>query len=397
MCEQRRGTAGPGMEVERYVYEIAGGAPADGQAVRFKVKLPAGAQPSLTGRFIEVSWYAEIRTVIALGSDVTLNVPFTVFRPPADADARARPVAGVPPVGRERRSLVWAESARRHGLTCDAEEERMTLDLGATSLTVTLEPRKGGGLALVAAVAWPRLGIELAVAERRWVDAWSGNQVTIDAPGFAERFTVRGREAEQVHAFLDATSCRRLLRFDEAAVGDEGATLLSSGTAQNVDELDVFVSRAVATARALGDAVQRVPPPAAMASCVPAWRAFAAALGGHFVIGEMSIHGATFGEAALALATEWSKEGSPAATVLRFPLPEREGEAAAEPRHLDGAMQALVDGLAAQVTALEVGDHAVEARLPAPVADPATLEPILTGLAELARRLAGGAARGPYR
>jgi hypothetical protein len=82
---------------------------------------------------------------------------------------------------------------------------------------------------------------------------------------------------------------------------------------------------------------------------------------------------------------------------VRFPLPEREGAAAPDPRALDGSTKALVESLTPQVTTLDLGERAVEAKLPAPIADPATLEPILTGLGRLARRLSGGAARGPYR
>jgi len=393
--EQQQGHGHAAVEVKRYTIELQGGAPPEGQAVPFRVALPEDAQPSLTAALVKARWHVEIRAVIALGIDVTLACPITVFRPVTGAPLGASPVAPVPPVGRERRALVWAESARRNGLASDGGEERMTLDLGATSLTVTLEARKAGGLALVAAVAWPRLGIDLAVAERRWVDAWSGGLVAIDDAAFTERFTVRGREAAQVLAFLDPES-RRLLRvFDEAAVGDEGATLLSSGTAQSVDELDAFVSRAVAAARALDEAVRRVPPPATMAAYLPAWRAFATVLGGRLLPGEMSIHDGTYGEAPLVLATEWSREGSPVATVVRFPLPEPEGER--EPHELTSATQSLVETLAAHLPALEVTPHHVESRLGATVADPAVLEPMLAAMEHLARQLTGGAARGPYR
>ncbi len=395
--EHRLGTDAVGDEVERHTYQLAGEAPAEGQPMRFRVTLPAEAQPSLSASFIEVLWSVEVRAVVALGTDVTLLVPITVFVPAAHAATDARPAAHVPPVGRERRARIWAESARKRGLRSDPEEERMTLEVPGASLAVTLEPRKTGGLALVATVAWPPLGINLAVAELRWVDAWSRGRVEIPSPLFAERFTVRGRDPAQILAFLDDGLCDRLLRFDEAAVGDEGATLLSAGAAQSAKELDAFLARAVAAARALGAAAQRVPPPAIMAAHVHAWRAFATALGGRLVTGDMSIHDATHDDAPLRIATEWSKGGAPAATLVRFPLAERTGPDAARPRHLDGTAQALVDSLSAQVTALAVGEHAIEARVPAPIADPATLEPIVAGLSQLARRLAGGAARGPYR
>jgi hypothetical protein len=383
-------------EVERFVVHLHEGPPPEGQAVPFQVALPGEASPSFVAGLMEVRWYLEVRAVISLGSDVLLTVPIEVVRGAAGTRQGPMPLARVPPVGRDRRALIWAESARKNGLANDAANERMTLDLGGASLAITLEPRKAGGLALTASLSWPRLGIDLAVAERRWVDAWSGGLITIEWPGFAERFAVRGREAAQVRAFLDGPLCRWLLFFDEAAVGDEGSTLVSYSTAQSVDELDAFVSLAVSTARALGDAASRVPPPEAMAPHLPAWRTFAALLGGRLLVGEMAIHDAAFEEVPLVIATEWGKDGAPSATVVRFPLPDREG-AAAEPRALDGSTRALIESLTPQVTALDLGERAVEARLPAPLADPAMLEPILAGLGRLARRLSGAAARGPYR
>ncbi len=393
--DRARGSTGA-LEQQRNVVELHAGPPPEGRAVPFRVALPPDAPTSFAGALIEVGWHLELRAVIALGTDVTLSIPFEVIRAAGDAPAASTQALRVPPVGRARRALIWAESARKNGLANDADNERMTLDLGHASLAITLEPRKVGGLALTAAATWPRLGIDLAVAERRWIDAWSGTTVTLDVPGFADRFTVRGREEAQVRAFLDEASCRWLLLFDEAAVGDEGATLVSSGTAQTIEELDGFVGRAVSTARAFAQVAAHVPPPAVMAAALPAWRAFAALLGGRLLVGEMSIHGAAFEEAPLVLATEWSKEGAPTATAVRFPLPERDG-APGGPHHLDGQAQALVDSLTPQLTTLELTSRAVQARLPAPVADPATLEPILAGLGALARRLSGTTVRGPYR
>jgi hypothetical protein len=382
---------------ERYVVPFHDGAPPEGQVLPFAVKVPDNAATSFVAGLVAVGWYVEVRAVIALGSDVVLTVPFHVFRAAAGASPGPAALRRIPPVGRDRRALLWAESARRNGLANDADAERMTLEAGDVSLAVTLEPRKAGGLALTASLAWPRLGIELAVTERRWVDVWSSGAVAVDAPGFSERFTARGREAAQVHAFLDEASCRWLLLFDEAAVGDEGATLVSHSAAQSLEELDAFVARAAGAARAFGEVVGRVPPPAAMAGGVPAWRAFAARLGGHLRVGEMAIDDAAFEAAPLVIATEWSKEGAPAATVVRFSLPEREGAVAVEPRALDGATRALVESVSPQLTALDVGERALEARVPAPLADPAALEPILTVLGRVARKLSGGAARGPYR
>ena len=60
------------------------------------------------------------------------------------------------------------------------------------------------------------------------------------------------------------------MRFDEGAIGDEGATLVCAGTAQSVEDLDAFVARAVEVARSLAAGAARIPPPTLMAAFVPA-------------------------------------------------------------------------------------------------------------------------------
>jgi hypothetical protein len=386
-------------EVQRYVLTLREGAPIEGEALPFFIKIPAQAPPSFRSSLIEVGWHLVLRAVVTLGKDVSLAIPIQVVRRSEGAPREAESPARVPPVGRERRALVWAESARRHGLVNDASEERMALDLGSdAALTISLEQRKAGGLVYTATVAWPRLGIDLAVTERRWVDAWSRDGITLDVPGFADRFTARAREPAQVRAFLDAAEVRALLLFEEAAVGDEGATLVSAGTAQSVEDLDAFVARAVAAARTLAQGTSRIPPPAAMAAFVPAWRAFAGALGGRLALGGMAIVDAAFDQAPLQITTAWTDEGAPRATRLRLPITPRDGATlTASEFALDPAARALMESLSAQAPSLEIRADAVEATLPAPLADPASIEPLLTGMARLARLLGGGAARGPYR
>jgi hypothetical protein len=257
------------VERERYLAHLHEGAPPAGQALPFQVALPPHAVPTFAAALFDVRWRAEIHAVTEQG-DVVLRAPFEVIREAEGGEPGPAGRPHVPLSGHERLALIWAESARRNGLESDAGSERMTFEAGAVSLVVTLEPRGSGGLAYTASAAWPRLGIDLAVTERRWVDAWSAGAVPIDAPGFADRFTVRGREAARVRAFLDEACCRALMLFDEAAVGDEGATLVSHGSAQSLEELDsfaapvvgqeldAFVARALAAAHAFDEAVRRL-------------------------------------------------------------------------------------------------------------------------------------------
>ncbi len=416
LVQRERTRAAPdGVEAHRYVVKLASGAPEEGTPIPFQVRLPAGAPVSFRGALFETRWNLEVRAVVALGSDVLLFVPFTVHRAPEGALDAGAMLRRVPPVGHERRALVWAEAARNLRVAYDADNERMSVDLGPVAVGVTLE-RKPNGLALTAAITWPSLNLDLALSERRWVDAWSGRTVGIDAPGFRDRFTVKGREEAQVRALLGPVVATQLLGFDDVAIDDEGATLATASAAQTAEELAAFVTRAILVAEALGGAIGALPPPAAMSAAAPAWRAFAATLGGRFVVGDVSIRDATIDDdGALSIATVWSDQAEPHATrvVLAVPAREPSRDPAAEhpstPLVLDAGARAIVDSLTAPrtgasptsgVASVEVagGTHVtVTATIPSPVADPAALEPVLTGLGQLARRLAGGSARGPYR
>ncbi len=395
--EQPRDRSGARSEAARFLVTLHDGAPAEGVAMPFHLKIPEKTTPSFVGSTVAVTWHLEIRAVIALGSDVTLKIPIEVVRRAADAPVDSARLRRVPPIGRERRALVWAESALRGGLVNDVNDERMTLDLGGgAALAITLEQRKEGGLFYTATVKWPRLGLDLSVTERRWVDAWSRGGIVVDVPDFHDRFTVRGRERAQVLAFLDAADVRGLVRFDEGGIGDEGAVLVAAGTAQSVEDLDAFVKRAVEVSRRLVEGASRIPPPASMAALVPAWRAFAGALGGRLSIGDMAIRDAVFDQAPLHITTAWTDAGEPRVTEVRWPITLRD-EAPTDEPHLDPASRELVKSLMAQTTALVIQRDVIVATVPAPLVDPATIEPVLIGLSRLARSLGGGSARGPYR
>jgi hypothetical protein len=364
----------------------------------FHIKIPEKSPASFVGSIVEVGWHVEIRAVIALGSDVTLKIPIEVVRRAADAPVDSARLRRVPPVGRERRAMVWAESALRGGLVNDVNEERMTLDLGGgAALAITLEQRKEGGLFYTATVTWPRLGLDFRVTEKRWVDAWSTGAIALDVPGFNDRFTVRGRERAQVLAFLDAAGARALVRFDEGAIGDEGATLVSAGTAQSVEDLDAFVARAVEVARGLVAGASRVPPPASMAMFVPAWRAFAGALGGRLTLGDMAIRDATFDQAPIEIATRWNEKGEPSATRLRVAIGARQEVETSTMIFQSPAHAALVKSLTQKTRSLRVTEDETTAEIAAPLADPASIEATLVELVRLPRLLNDGPKRGPYR
>ena len=184
--------------------------------------------------------------------------------------------------------------------------------------------------------------------------------------------------------------------FDEAAIGDEGTTLVAAGAAQSIDDLYAFVTRAITAARTLAQGADRIPPPASMAAFVPAWRAFAGALGGRLTLGDMAIRDAAFDQAPLRITTAWIEKGEPSATEVRLPITPRDDVATTE-ESLDPASRALLQSLKLQTAALVISRDVIVAKVLAPLEDPATIEPLLIGLSRLARLLNGGTSRGPYR
>ncbi len=388
------------QESQRLTAVILEGAPTEGQPIPFRIAFPKDAPTTFTTGLTRVTWGIEIRAVVALGRDVTLSAPLFVSSP-HPATAGPKKLDRVPPVGSERRALVWAEVAQRAGMRNEAEAERMTREVDDVSVTITLEHRGDAGIHSVAALSFPALGVDLAVTERKWVDGVTGGSVELADPLMRRRFTVRGREAAQIEATFDAELCGALVAIPSVVLHDEDGLLAAPGGAHAADDLLLFVRRVLAIAHALGGAPHRIPPPARMAEHVPQWRAFAARVGARLELGRVYLHGATRDGESFDIGTAWNDKAEPEATVVSLTLeapPEEEGgptkaksaTLAKERKKLDYAVHAL----GGEVT---VSLHAVEARLPGPVADPARLEPLLDVMASFAKASRGQNRGGPYR
>ena len=357
-------------------------APRAGATYPFVLRLPTGLPPSFKSRHIWVAWYLEARAVIRFGKDVVLMSALEVS-PPFELDApakAAREKTSAPrtaPLGRERRALVWAAVARMTGLHSDPEGETMTGKVGDIGLTVMLELR-GAALYSVAMLTWPNLQLDVDVAERRWRDAFSAG-VPLGDEAFDKRFTVRGRDARQLQALLNAGVRAQLMDFERAAVDDEGAEMRDPGNGYTVDGLEPFVRRTVALAAALGTAVEHLPAPSVLAADADAWRALAAKLGGRFHPGGFSIRGAQYREAPVELTTHFDEAGSPQATVARALL--------SGPRAPNAEAQRVMASLASECQGLRIAADAVEATLPSPLAEPSRAESLWRALARVVKAL----------
>jgi hypothetical protein len=361
-------------EIRSFHTRVHEGAPPEGVAIPFWFKLPKEVTPSFRGQVVAVEWEVVATAVLEWASDETVRVPITVTGPTEVPQPKRGWVA---PVGRERRAAVWRTVAGAQGLACDAENERMSGSFGPVSLVVHLEQRGSHGLFTVGRASWPALGLDLRLEPRAWADRAMRELVKSDL-AFDDRYVAHGREQAQVASWLTREVVEALARFEEARAHDTGAVFAAA--AQNVDpeRLEAFVASARAAAAVLAEAFAGVRPPAVMAGHLAAWRAFAERHGGRFEPGRMWIHDAMFGMERFEVGTVWTRPDRPDATRVRMVIDPPLGQPYAGETRFTVDMDAI---------GLEV---------PAPLADPAEIEPVLDEMAKVSRA-ARGLAAGPFR
>lgn len=375
--DTRRGT----QEVYRSPPEvICAGAPVEGHAYPFEVRLPGGLAPSFHGALVAVRWHLEARAVVRLGRDLVVGAELDVYAP-QEAQRQEAPVGAprVAPLGSERRTLVWAEVAKRTGLVHDAAQETLTGRAGSVAFEVTLELR-GDELHRVASLEWPELGLDLSLTERRWSDALERDLLMSMEPAFDARFAVRARDAAQVRALLSPEVRASLISFERVTLDDGEAQLASRGNGSTIEELEHFTQAVSAAASLLGQGIHAIPAPAKLASTAAAWREEAEKIGGTFRAGDFSIRGARFRGAPVELITRFDEAGNPEATVARVLL--------ASPTTMDplsADVQRMVTSLSAECAGLRICADAVEATLPTPLAEPARAESLWRALLRLAQ------------
>lgn len=377
-------------------WHIHDGAPPEAQPIPFRVALTRDLGVSLAMQLFELQWRLEVVVRVAWGFDAKLEVPVTLVAagaPPSRAAARR----WVAPVGRERRALVWATVADKHGMVNDADAERMTASIGATTLTVHLQQRGGDGLFAIANVAYGDLGLDLRVERRSWTDALA-RTVDLGDDEPARHVTVRAREAAQARALFDDHALRALAAFEEVRIDDEGATLAMPSGATTGPQLDRFVGAAIHAARMLANGIARVPPPAKMAAAVPAWEALAERVGGRLDRGAMRVRDAALGGDAIEVATLWTRDAGIEGTAVRVRLsPPLERAIDVASPELSPEARELANAIAADAKRTRLGPDALEALVAGPLEDPAVVEPLLEKLSRLARAARGVPATGPFR
>ena len=147
---------------------------------RFESWSPPRAFHRSKGVSSRTFWGVRVVAEMDHGSDVVLSARFSLLR----ASAVAAPAAlgrALPPVGRDRRSLVWADVAAKTGLHFTEETGELTSQVGSVKLSVAFE-RGGDRSHLVAHLAYDPLSLAIDLHSRRWTDAFGASEIDASVP-----------------------------------------------------------------------------------------------------------------------------------------------------------------------------------------------------------------------
>ncbi|WP_437878652.1 hypothetical protein [Sorangium sp. So ce513] len=365
----------------------------EGQEVPFRIELPGDLTPAF--RVEEVSLEYALEAVLEhAGGRVVHRVPVDIgpFAPRAGRDAQR------PSVGAARWRAVWARAGERAGLSVRDGANGLELRgvrAGSVVEVARGDERSATGLGATVRFAEP-WGLDLQVRPRRALELVG---VVTGDPAFDGRFRVRGREDAQVLAALTPALRAALTAFSEVELDDARARVRSAVGAFDESALELFLRQVEALAHAIAAAGAALPPPASMASCLPAWRRFAEESGGSLQVGPMRLTGYLEG-ARFEVATLF-KGAAAFATRVALPLePAIEGAGGGAT-----AAEALLAALREQVSwfrdaegsVLSVGPEEIAVRLAAVLGAPAAAREVLEPMLALARALRGERRGGPYR
>jgi hypothetical protein len=371
------------VEGVRYGVKLQGPA-RDGEAIAFRVGFPAGAPPSLAGRFASITWKLEVAVRTLLSRRVILDIPIEVG--PVEADTRS---ARLQVVGLARRNGLWKDIGARAGMRLDEERGVLVAEQGVVSVTVEPELRVDDGPVLVTRLGWPDLGIDVGLEERQFIEILPGPQVQTGDKPFDRRFKTTAREPAQARALLAEDVRRRIARFQSVRIDDEGAVLSSPGAGLEPRETSAFVANALRLALAIDGAIPAIPVPRAALRYAEAWASYAAAMGGRFVRGRVGFVAATFHGRRLDAGLSWKKSGEVDRTEI---LLATSGDDSAARKQAT----ALWDELERRGT-VSLTERGLLLSLPEGIEDPRAIEPLLDTLSSVADVMEKKNREGPYR
>ncbi len=387
-------------EKGRFGLRILDGAPNEGEAIPFRVRVPERATPSFAAGPIRVTTHVEIRADVAWGTDVIVRIPVAVApmkRPEGRATGR------VAPVGRERVLEAWQRIARSIDfVVADPEREGLDGRRGDVRVHVANEQR-GGDFWFVAELTMPSLGLDLEVRERRWSDALAVDVVKTGNAVVDDRLVVHARDHAQAKPFVEAWVPSLVPpappELEEVKASDDRVVLAARGSVYDTRRIGGFVRNVLSAAGELDAARAFVGPPPLLAPHLPAWRSLADALHGRLELGRMWIRDGRAGTYTIEVGCTWGRRGVLLGTTVRVivdpPLatvPPSPDDPSVSPAARD-AWKAL----AARARGVHVEADAISVELEAKPAEPESAMPIVELAVSLRRALTGVVAAGPFR
>lgn len=379
--------------VQRWAAPIhRGSSPPEQESIPFRISIPSDATPSFKAASFDVEWRFEVRAITTYGADVVLGFPLRVVRRRPDEPLRARkPYL----VGRDRWTAVWEAVAQRTRTTFSAEKQA----LEAASGKATLELRRevaGANVAIVGRITYPHLGLALNLHEKSLTDLLASRKIALPSGPAAERFVATAREPAQAEKLLVEGLLESLLLFNDVRMSDdELAFSIGRRAGTTAQALTPVVGAAQRTLDWVAKAIERVPPPSAMAAAAPAWEAFARSTGARLEKGRMWIHDGEIGGERFEIGCVWS--ASELETLVKVhAAPPFDGDFVVDDPSLSPATRECLKTLLGQPGFVGARD-AVRWVLPGGVNDPETLRDGLETAAKLIRGRRGLLAAGPFR
>ena len=415
-ARERVSTRSSEVETLRFVARLwgDGAAPSSGCQTPFSIRLPCDAASTFQTDLTSLRWTIELIVVRSLRRNIVLPIPLTVgprsSLPVTSTELPFQPSASPPQsVGPGRRVAVFAEAARRAGLSHD-DGERMQTSLANIQIDVRSD-EKGQ---LLTSLRWPALGLGLQVTpqlgpvgffRRKW--AWRyqpgrrGRSVVDVQRVFGALYRVKVRDQEQVGNLLHEEAQTALIRVHCGEISDTGACIRLKRVPQDAVAFAEFLrERVMPLANALDAGIEMIPTPAQVVRFASGWRAWAARHDGRFEPGRLFVHGAQVGGWRVDLGLEWSGAGMVQGTRVRLALAFRLPDAvdlATIATRLDPATHTRLSELAVSASELHAEPSYLEVLVAVTMLDPHASQPIVETLARLAERLRGPLDAAPYR
>ena len=372
----------------------------EGKPMPFRMKLPEPLSPSVHAGPWLCSWWFEVHAKIGWQSDLTARVPIVIL--PSGSTVKTTVRRAPLTVGSDRLQQLWSSVASRTGLSFDGHVMRGEID--GVSFELGQEHRIEKGVVLVATVNYADLHLSSDGGLKRGFRRLLDRGIELGDAAWAKRHYLTGRDLQQISAFAKVL-LPAIVPYTLADINDVSLQLEKRDAAQRRAPLEALAKALLVLARTLPRARAAIPPPASMTRAEPAWRKLAKRLDGTLETARMVITGSLDGQPA-TVTTEWSDDGEALATTITLDLGtpldarkrlHRRGDTvlSGNPGNLGKRTQKLVDVIAAETLALDIGQSALGVVLPAPIFDADLLDTQLQRLTELAAALRGVA--GPYR